>query len=34
VEDDSDIEKINLLKPTSVEKIKSSDVEKIIESKY
>lgn len=34
VEDDSDAEKINLLDPTKVEKIKSSNVEKIIENKY
>lgn len=30
VEDDEDVDKVNLLKPTKVEKIKSNDVEKII----
>ncbi len=34
VEDDEDVDKVNLLNPTKVEKIKSSDVEKIIEEKY
>lgn len=34
VEDDEDIDKVKLLNPTKVEKIKSSEVEKIIERKY
>jgi len=34
VEDDEDVDKVNLLNPTKVEKIKSSDVEKIIYEKY
>ena len=34
VEDDEDVDKVKLLNPTKVEKIKSSDVEKIIEEKY
>jgi len=34
VEDDEDVDKVKLLNPTKVEKIKSSDVEKIIEKKY
>lgn len=34
VEDDEDADKVNLLNPTKVEKIKSSDVEEIIKEKY
>lgn len=34
VEDDEDLEKVKLLNPTKVKKIKSSNVEKIIEEKY
>ena len=34
VEDDEDIDKVNLLNPTKVEKIKSSEVKEIIENKY
>lgn len=34
VEDDEDVDKVNLLNPTKVEKIKSSEVEKIIEEKW
>lgn len=34
VEDDDDLNKVNLLNPTKIEKIKSSEVEKIIEKKY
>lgn len=34
VEDDEDVDKVNLLNPTKVEKIKSSEVEKIIEEKF
>lgn len=34
VEDDEDVDKVKLLNPTKVEKIKSSEVEKFIEKKY
>ena len=34
VEDDEDVDKVNLLNPTKVEKIKSSEVEKLIEKKH
>ncbi len=34
VEDDEDVNKVNLLNPTNIEKIKSSEVEKIIKEKY
>lgn len=34
VEDDEDVDKVNLLKPTKVEKIKSDDVDKIIKKKW
>ncbi len=34
VEDDEDVDKVKLLNPTKVEKIKSSEVEKIIEKKH
>jgi len=34
VEDDEDVDKVKLLNPTKVEKIKSSEIEKIIEEKY
>lgn len=34
VENDEDVDKVNLLNPTKVKKIKSSEVEKIIEKKY
>lgn len=34
VEDNEDVDKVKLLNPTKVEKIKSSEVEKIIENKY
>ena len=34
VEDDEDVDKVNLLNPTKVEKIKSNDIERIILNKY
>lgn len=34
IEDDEYVNKVNLLNPTKIEKIKSSEVEKIIEKKY
>ncbi len=34
VEDDEDLEKINIMNPTLIEKIKSSNVKKMIEEKY
>ena len=34
VEDDEDVDKVKLLNPTKVEKIKTNNVEKIIEKKY
>lgn len=34
VEDDEDVDKVGLLNPTKVEKIKSSEIEKVIDKKY
>lgn len=34
VENDVDLDKVNLLNPTKIEKIRSSEVEKVIEKKY